>query len=106
MMRKTALFLAFIFISAPAFAGYVEQFRGQNSWATKTDDMPPRNQTRYDYTGTTSGYPIYTGHAAPSVASSSATWRICKATDASTGPTLIQCADDLSWDDRASGTYT
>lgn len=104
---KKVLFIALILLSASnAWAGYKDQFRDQNAFATKVDEMPSRNQVRMDYTGTTSGVPIYVGYAAPSVATSAATWRVCKYTDSSAGPTLKQCADDVNWDDRATHTYS
>lgn len=106
-MKKTALvLLALALWSGTARADWKDQFRNQNAYATKVDRMPSRMQRRFDYTGTTSGYPIYQGWAAPSIASSSALWRVCKATDSAAGPTLIQCADDVAWDDRASASYS
>lgn len=106
MIKTSFLVLALILISGIAEASYKDQFRDQNAFATKVDEMPSRNQTRLDYSGTTSGYPIYIGHAAPSIADSSALWRICKATDTADGPTLIQCADDVAWTTRAAETYS
>lgn len=105
-MRRIFLIFAFVLWSVPAFAGYKDQFRDQNAFATKVDEMPSRNQLRMDYTGTTSGVPIYVGFAAPGVATSATTWRICKYTDSAAGPTLKQCADDVSWDNRAAATYS
>ena len=106
MKKAIAIAAILVLFSAPASADWKDQFRNQNPYATKTDQMPSRMQRRFDYSGTTSGYPIYSGWAAPSVAASSALWRICKATDGANGPTLIQCADDVAWDDRAAGVYT
>lgn len=106
-MKKTVLILAlFAVLTTPAHADYKDQFRNQNPFATKVDKMPSRNQVRMDYTGTTSGHPIYIGYAAPSIATTSALWRICKYTDSADGPTAKACADDITWDDRGTATYT
>lgn len=105
-MKKFLMFVFLMLLSTSAFAGtYTDQFRYGDAFASKTSEIPKKSQTRFDYSGTTSGYPIYTGYAAPGVASSAAAWRICKATDSSNGPTVIQCVDDGTWDNRASETY-
>lgn len=61
-------------------------------------------QAMYDYTGTTSGIPIYIGFGKQGLATSDTGWRVYKFTDSASGPTVKQCADGI-WDNRASLTY-
>lgn len=107
MTMRTIILIALALLApVAAMAGYKDQFRDQNAFATKVDEMPSRNQLRMDYTGTTSGHPIYIGHAAPGIATSASNWRVCKYTDTADGPTVKVCADDVNWDDRATHTYS
>lgn len=104
---KKLLFIPVLFFAVSAWAStYTEQFRYADNFAQKVNEIPAKNQTRFDYSGTTSGVPIYTGHAAKGVATSTEAWRVCKTTDSSSGPTLIQCVDDIKWDDRATASFS
>lgn len=97
MKKVMVLFILFVGFSNAAYANSFS-----NDWQKRNiiDDR----QHRYDYTGTISTYPIYTGSAAKGAADSADAWRICKATDSTDGPTLIQCADG-TWTGRAALTY-
>lgn len=90
-MKKIILAMttAFILFGQTSFAGPIY-----------SDD-----QKRFDYTGTSSGYPIYVGFAKKGVAASADAWRVCKATDTAAGPTLVQCTGGI-WDNRASLSYS
>ena len=93
-------------VQADTLSNYSKRMDYTDPNATKTLKVPSKSQRRLDYTGTTSGYPIYSGFAAKGVATTDELWRVCKATDTSDGPTLIQCAEDVAWDDRAAATYS
>jgi len=99
-MKKLIIFIALIGIAATAYAAYEQDFRYQNAFTQKTDPVSNTMQVRMDYTGTTSGIPIYVGQASKGRLTSDENWRVYKFTDSADGPTLRQSAD-CAWDDRA-----
>ena len=103
-MNKIIFAVAILILSAqPVMAEnkYVAIVNNSQSTVSRSTD----DQTLLDYTGTTSGVPIYVGHAQHGVASSASDWRVCKTTDSAAGPTAIKCTDGI-WDNRASLSYS
>lgn len=103
-MKKRFFILALIlsFAVSPAFA---QPYANTAANSTSTLSRASNDQTLMDYSGSTSGYPIYVGKALKGELTSSGNWRICKATDSANGPTVIQCTDGI-WDNRAALSYS
>lgn len=97
-MKKYLLIFLFLFLAVPAFAA---TFSDDD---IKARDQHNKLQAVYDYTGTTSGIPIYVGYGARGLATSETGWRIYKYTDSASGPTARTSADGI-WDNRASLSY-
>lgn len=98
MKKLISIFAVLVFLSTSAFALPPES---DFIYGQKHDKL----QTLFDYTGTTSGIPIYIGFASKGAATSASLWRIYKFTDSADGPTAKKHCDGI-WDNRASLTYT
>lgn len=81
------------------------------SWPIYDFSSAPGYQQIFDYSGGTTGAPIYIGWAVPGVATSAAKWKIRKFTYDGNGQILnIQFAKNdvgfnFVWDNRATYTY-
>lgn len=105
-MKRTAVLVSMMMLLvAPAFATYTSDINQYYGQSVQIRDVNNNLQIRFDYTGTTSGIPIYVGYAIRGRAAADDSWRVYKFTDSAAGPTLRQVADGV-WNDRATLTYS
>jgi hypothetical protein len=98
-MRIIVCLLLALLFSTPAYSQNVLER------AQKVFQVPSSYQVKIDYTTGTN--PIYIGYADKGLATSVAHWFILKLTwDANNNVTAIQSVNDVTWDDRATATYS